>query len=473
MGMDWGQVFRGYVPTAMALSKEDEDKRRWEQEQTFRRSEADRVRDFQNRQVQIAEGQFGLQKEDHEGKKKREATEEGYKQQELEHAKRWAPRLAAIQKGDFSFVPEFLRDQYNPNKPPFNDGRAAIIKQTGPDGSHQIDFYDPATFRAVGSQTYTPAQMQRMAHEAMLAELRSIRPRSYAQEVEEDLKRREIGAKETTAGAAAQNAATQEKYHLNVQPEISAANNLTSLRIANVNQAPQWAGINDRRQQDNEVGKIGAYYVPRLDAMQAAVLGAGTREEQEAALRAYQLERGRFDDAVALARRQPMHSASAVGLGGGKAERPASEASIPDALAFSAAVTEAARMRAGQDRQFAKLPPEAQHAWAREAVTASMQGLNVKGMGQGIQPQPGGMPVPSAEIREAAKKKAGEQRGIISMLTPEQKAAEAAPAPVSGRFWTSRFAPEHVLMQRAAAGDVEAQRTLEAEQLRRQRLGAR
>lgn len=110
-----GQAARGFVPTAMALDQQDEQKKQWEAQN--KRADAAEAR--ANTQFQWLEG-------DHKRKMDIQAASDA-------HNKKWADIFKRVGEGDYSDIPTLVKS-FNNQEGAFNDGTTLTFQST-PQGS--------------------------------------------------------------------------------------------------------------------------------------------------------------------------------------------------------------------------------------------------------------------------------------------------------------------------------------------------
>lgn len=233
--MDWGQVFKGFVPTAMTLDQQQKDEA--------------------YRQEQLGIAKAGEKRS--QTKFDQDTTDWTRRQGQIKTmddiANKWRGYKERFRAGDHSFVPEAL-GPYNKNEGPWADGMTGVFAST-PQGPvlHQIK--PDGTVAAsipVNEQFFDDAAMQEMKYAS---------PEMFMQRYDKDrshgLDVRKVGAAETTANAAMQNANTNEGYRNWMQGR------------------PQYQHVGNRLFQFDASGKLTGTHDAPWSPAQAHVGGAG------------------------------------------------------------------------------------------------------------------------------------------------------------------------------------------------------
>lgn len=152
---------------------------------------------------------FDQQKEQFGWQRNAEAEKERIRLAEQALSEKYRPMFAAAAKGDYSFVPEYLKSGYNTNTGTWNDGHTAAY-QSGPNGSmvHVID----GNGQVVASHDLNPQSARTLLEQAYMMERAGIGAPQFGEYVKHGLESRKVGAEETKAGAARQQALTMEGY---------------------------------------------------------------------------------------------------------------------------------------------------------------------------------------------------------------------------------------------------------------------
>lgn len=152
---------------------------------------------------------FNQQKEQFDWQRRAEAEKERIRVAEQALSEKYRPMFAAAAKGDYSFVPEYLKSGYNTNTGAWNDGHTAAF-QSGPNGStvHVID----GNGQVVASHDLNPQSSRALLEQAYMMERAGIGAPQFGEYVKHGLESRKVGAEETKAGAARQQALTMESY---------------------------------------------------------------------------------------------------------------------------------------------------------------------------------------------------------------------------------------------------------------------
>lgn len=201
-----GHALRGYVPTAMAIDRERENKRRYD-----------------TQDARAAE-EFGMRKQSHNAQMAATGLQVQRMQQEQEddaklreHLIAWRDSRQKIQQGDFSAFESGLAE-YNQNQGWAADGFTMKQRPTDDGKATILDRYDSSGKLIESSPPLTRGEVLKLYDMGMAEKMKWISPKRYDQAV---------------TGLAKQQAEAAKRAH---EERIATGKNTTSLEVAKINQ---------------------------------------------------------------------------------------------------------------------------------------------------------------------------------------------------------------------------------------------
>lgn len=201
-----GHALRGYVPTAMAIDSERENKRRYDQQDARAAEEFGMRKQSHNAQMAATGLQFmKMQREQEDDQKLRE------------HLISWRDNRGKIQAGDFAAFEEGLRE-YNSNSGWAADGFTMKPRPTEDGKATILDRYDASGKLIESSPPLTRGEVLKLYDMGMAEKMKWLNPKRYDQAV---------------TGLAKQQAEATKRAH---EEKLATGKNSTSLEVAKINQ---------------------------------------------------------------------------------------------------------------------------------------------------------------------------------------------------------------------------------------------
>ncbi len=214
-----GHAMRGYVPAAMGIDRQQENKRRYDQTDARAAEEHDMRKQSFAQQMAAT----GLQT----AKMQRELDDDAKLR---EHLIAWRDGRQRIQDGDLNDFEAGLRE-YNAGQGWAADGFTMKPRLTDDGSATILDRYDASGKLIESSPPLTRGEVLKLYDTGMAEKMKWLNPKRYDQAV--------AGVAARQAGVAARQAKLEDRVS---RERIAAGNNATTLEVARINQ-----GAADRR----------------------------------------------------------------------------------------------------------------------------------------------------------------------------------------------------------------------------------